>query len=302
MSHFRMILCLALLISICSCTKKILPANHAEDEREVSKLEIEASKALAAKDLDKLVSLYADDAALYDERAPCVRGKDAIRETWKADFARSGLTMSTEPRTVEISSDGDLAWAHGVYSMTTNDDAGKPVTDKWEYALVYKKQPAGKWKIMADSVNSALHTHLFHKPPKSSLPYAPLAPLIGLSCLASGVWFLFGMPIVVVVGIWNSCRNRKLSTGFLAAAVMLIAFFLSAVLLWQYLAAHYWNLSLKAAFLAARDTARYGNPVEDTAEGVLVSFLVLSTFAAAAAGAIAVVARRVWIRKRRQPV
>jgi uncharacterized protein (TIGR02246 family) len=301
MSCFRILMCCAVLLSfICGCAKKQATSeSRAEDERVIRDLEIEMSRALAAKDLGKLVSLYADDAALYDERDPCTRGKDAIRETWKVDFARLGLTMSVEPRTVEVSSGGDLAWAHGVYTVTMNDTAGKPVADRWDYALVYTKQPDGKWRIMADSANAALRAHLFHKPPKSRSPYAPLAPLIGLACFLSGIWFLFGMPIVAVVFIWNSCRNHKLSTGFLVSAVMLIAYFVTAVLLWRYVAAHYWNLSFTTALAAAGDTARYGNPVEDTAEGVLVSFLVLSSLSAVAAGIITGAARWIWTRHRR---
>jgi uncharacterized protein (TIGR02246 family) len=300
MKHFHALICwVALLIAICSCNKKSTPGNHAEDEQEVRQLEIEASKAITAKDLDKLVSLYADDAALYDERNPTIRGKDAVRAAWKADFARPGLTMSTEPRMVEISSGGDLAWAHGIYAMVTNDSAGKPVTDKFEYAMVYTKQLDGKWRIMADNANSALRSHLSRRPPEGRSLLGAFAPLIGLACFFCGLWFLLGMPVVVLLSAWRFYRSGKLSTGFLASVAMLIAFFLTAVFLWRYFAAHEWNLSLVNALRAAGDTARYGNPVEDTAEDMLVALLVLSTLSAAAAGGIMCVARRVWVRFRR---
>ena len=68
---------------------------------------------------------------------------------------------------------------------------------------------------------------------------------------------------------------------------MLLAFFVTVSLLWKYISAQEWNLSLSQAFQAAGDTARYGNPVEDTSEDVLVGLLVLSTFSAAVAGIIA---------------
>ncbi len=293
-----LVFCVALLSLICAWVKESAPGNHTEDERKIRELETDAAKAIVTKDLDKLVSLYADDAALYDESNPSIRGKDAIRETWKADFSRPGVVLGVEPRTVEVSSGGDLAWAHGVYKMTTKDAAGKFLTDEWEYALVYKKQTDGEWKIMADSANSLLHFHLLNRPPKRRSPYAPLAPLIGLACLASIIWFLFGMPVVVLISGYRSFRSRRLSASFLVSFVIIIAFFLTAIILWKLLTVQEWNLSLLNAFQAAGDTARYGNPVEDTAEDVLVALLVLSTLSAAASGMISGTARWLWVRRR----
>lgn len=288
--------CVALFVLSCGCTKEVAPGDRAEDEREVRELEMEGSTAIKEKDLDTWIALYADDAALYYESQPTVRGKDAIRETWKADFARADLSMNTEPRTVEVSRSGDLAWAHGVFHVTMRDTTGKSANDQWEYALVYKKQADGRWKIMADSANSPLHTRLFHGTPESRSPYAPLAPLIGLACFASILWFMFGMPVVVLVSARRCYRNGRLTAGFLVSTMMLLAFFVTASLLWKYIAAQEWNLSLQQAFRAAGDTARYGNPVEDTSEDVLVGLLVLSTFSAAVAGITAGAIRWLWIR------
>jgi uncharacterized protein (TIGR02246 family) len=292
MSYLLRLLCCAALLSLTlGCAKRDIPGDRSEDERKVRELEIAVSKAFAAKDLDKLVSLYDDDAALYDDRDPSIRGRDAIRDAWSAAFAKPGITMSTEPQMVEISNDADLAWAHGTFVTETKKAAGKPVFDHWEYALVYKRQWDGQWKIMADCAYSDILTHLFNKPPKGHSPYAPLAPLIGLACFASGVWFLIAMPIVAVVGAWKFIRTRKLSTGLLVSLVMLVAFFIAAVMLWNNITARYWNLSLGTALRAAGDTARYGNPVEDTAESVLVTLLVLPTMIAVAAGVITGTAR-----------
>jgi hypothetical protein len=57
MSHFRKLMCcVALLSSIGGCAKQPTPDNRAEDERVIREIEIEASKALAARDLGRLVS------------------------------------------------------------------------------------------------------------------------------------------------------------------------------------------------------------------------------------------------------
>jgi ketosteroid isomerase-like protein len=126
----RILLCfIALLATIYGCAKRDIPGDRSDEERKVRELEIAVSKAFDAKDPGKLVSLYDDDAALYDDRDPSIRGKDAIREAWSAAFAKPGITMSTEPQTVEISNDGDLVWAHGTFVTETNNAAGKPVFD-----------------------------------------------------------------------------------------------------------------------------------------------------------------------------
>ena len=291
-----------ILVSIYCCAKTETPGRFAEDELKISDLEIEFSKAIEAKDLDKLVSLYADNGALYFEQEDIKLGRNAIRESWKADFARPGLTLSTEPRTVEISNAGNLAWAHGLFIMNQTEPGRTPQIESWDYALVYTKQPDGKWQIMADSANCLLRNHLFRKPSKSTSPYAPLAPLIGLFCFFSSVLFLLCMPVLALVSGWKLCRKRRLSTAFLIAVVTFIAYFATALLLWGYISGRHWNLPFNAALAAAVDTARYGNPVEDTSEGVLVMLLVLSTFSAVTAGVIAGTTRWLRIRCRRAAI
>lgn len=298
MNRFQAIAyCVILLMLICGCAKRPAAGSRAEDERIVSGLEIEASKAIAAKDLDKLVDLYAEDAALYDERQPAIRGKDAIRVAWKSIFARPGLALTLVPRTVEVSDGGDMAWAHGICAIDINDSGGKTVPSV-EYALIYTRQPDGNWKIMADSANSMLRYRLSPKPPESPPSNGVPAALVGLACFFSLLWFLFVMPILALVCGWKSFRSGKLSAGFLVSAVMLVVFFLAAAFLWWHFSAQYWNLSLASIFHAARDTARYGNPVEDTAEDLLVALLVLSTISAVAAGAVTGIARWAWRRRR----
>jgi len=299
MKHFRVILFCAVVFNFCSCTQKKVaaPESRINDERIIRELETRFSNALASKDLDTLVSLYADNGALYDENNPIVRGKNKIREYWKTDFARPGLKVGTIPERVEISKTEDMAWSHGYFRIKT-DPPGNAATKQFEYALVYKKLPDSKWKIWADCANSGLRNSLFHTPSKSNSPYAPLAPLIGLGCLGGCLWFTMGMPIVTVIYGWKSLRKRRWMTGFIVSVSMWIAFVLVAALFWLQLSANYWNLPLRHAFMAAVDTARYGNPVEDTAESVLVSLIVISVFSGLAAGVLSRAACWLWTRRR----
>lgn len=82
---------------------------------------------------------------------------------------------------------------------------------------------------------------------------------------------------------------------------MLLAFLFVSVLLWLQLSGTYWNLPLKHAFIAAGDSERYGNPVEDTAESVLISLMVISAVSGVTAGVVSPIIRWVWTRRRSQP-
>lgn len=72
MERLRIILQLALCVSIMSgCQiREITPEERAEDERTVDELQSRVSQAFAARDSNALVSLYADNGALYYDDQP----------------------------------------------------------------------------------------------------------------------------------------------------------------------------------------------------------------------------------------
>ena len=125
-----------------------------------------------------------------------------------------------------------------------------------------------------------------------------MAQLVGLISLLSGLWFLFGMPVMAAVLAWQDRRSRKLSTGLLVAVVMLTVFYISAGLIWRLITTD-WNLSFLVTLEASVNAEKYGHPVEHRAEVMLVSLLLVSTLTAAVAGAVTAAVRRLWIRCRR---
>jgi uncharacterized protein (TIGR02246 family) len=163
MTRLSMFVCCIVLLGLTwGCAKQTVPDTREADERAVRECEIEASKALAAKDLEGFLSFFADDAAGFYSKSPIITGKDALRQSWKTVLAIPGFAMSFQVVKVEVSRSGDLAWGHGTWTRTMNDDTGKPVTDKGKYVIVYRKQPDGKWKVVADIGNS--------DPPETATP------------------------------------------------------------------------------------------------------------------------------------
>jgi len=157
MTRFRMlVLFIVVLGFISGCARQTGPDTRTEDERVIRELEIEAWRALETKDLERVMSLYAEDAIALYPNIPLLTGKDAIRERWRTTFAKPGFAISGQSLKVEVSSSGDLAYAYGSSRSSVNDATGNPVPDKGKYVAVYRKQRDGKWKIAVDIANSDL--------------------------------------------------------------------------------------------------------------------------------------------------
>src|SRR5205809_6607740 len=65
--------------------------------------------AAGAKDLDKAVSYYSNDATVMPANASAARTKEAIRKVWQALLASPGLSISWKATKVEVAKSGDLA-------------------------------------------------------------------------------------------------------------------------------------------------------------------------------------------------
>ncbi len=107
-----------------------------------------------AKDVDTVLSFFADDASLFPLNASIVTGKEAIRAHLSEEYSGPGFAISWQTTKVEVSRSGDLAYSHGTYEVTVNVPEGNPVTDKGKWVTAWEKQPDGTWKVVADIWNS----------------------------------------------------------------------------------------------------------------------------------------------------
>jgi ketosteroid isomerase-like protein len=121
------------------------------DEKAVRDADAEWSKVAGAKDLDKTVAFYADDAIVLPPNEAAVTTKDGIRNLWKG-FLDSLTTISWKTTRVEVSKSGDMACLIGTYEMTMKDGS----KDKGKYCEVWEKKAGGKWKVATDMFSSDL--------------------------------------------------------------------------------------------------------------------------------------------------
>jgi ketosteroid isomerase-like protein len=128
----------------------------AADETKLLNLDAEWSRAAGAKDVEKTVSYYSDDALIMPPNSPVLTGKAAARTMWSGMFSAPGFGGGWKASKVEVARSGDLAYVTGSYEITEHDASGKPMTDKGKYLEVWKKQSDGNWKCIADMFNTDL--------------------------------------------------------------------------------------------------------------------------------------------------
>jgi uncharacterized protein (TIGR02246 family) len=132
------------------------PDTRKADEAAIRAASAEWSKAAEAKDLEKSVSYYADDAVFLVDKGALVKGKDAIRMAWKDVLAPDAPKLTFSTIFVEVARSGDIGYEYGTAEFTSTDKKGKPVVEKAKYATVWKKQPDGTWKAIVDMDNTGI--------------------------------------------------------------------------------------------------------------------------------------------------
>src|SRR5438132_9638234 len=162
--RFILSVCVA-LVSLAFVGTALAAGSKGADEQAVRDADAQWSKVAGAKDLDKTVSFYADDATVLPPNQPMVTSKTGIRNLWKG-FLESLIDISWKTTRVEMAKSGDVGYLIGNYAMTMKDGT----KDTGKYCEVWKKQADGKWKVAADMFSSDLPA----TPASSSL--APAAP------------------------------------------------------------------------------------------------------------------------------
>jgi ketosteroid isomerase-like protein len=109
------------------------------------------SKVAGARDVDKTVAFYAEDAMVLPPNAPMVTSKPGIRDLWK-NLLDSLSDISWKTTHVQAAKSGEMAVLVGTYELTMKDGT----KDKGKYCEVWTKQADGKWKCTTDTFSSDL--------------------------------------------------------------------------------------------------------------------------------------------------
>ena len=113
------------------------------------------ASAIAAGDLDSVMSLYADDAVSMSNGAPAAKGKAAVRESYAEFLKAKPRDITLTSGDASFSDDGTVAYESGSFTGTLDGPGGKPAKMAGDYLAVWKKD-GGVWKIVVEVSNSTL--------------------------------------------------------------------------------------------------------------------------------------------------
>jgi ketosteroid isomerase-like protein len=152
MSIRRAVLCSAMLAALAACSASHFDSSTAQAT--LLRRDAEwADLAKSGKDLDKIVSYWTDDALIIFPGQPTIEGKKAIRAYVASSLATPGFSIHWVSEKPEFSPDGKLAYMRGTDELTVPGADGKPLTLHLRGITVWRMEPDGQWRCVADVSN-----------------------------------------------------------------------------------------------------------------------------------------------------
>jgi ketosteroid isomerase-like protein len=145
----------ACLIIQAACTQGTAPApqttdNHAADEANVRVAVNTLKDAIRKRDVDAILSLYADDGWQLTESGAIARTAVERRAFWQAIVA---LPIANDivdvAERIEVGRSGDVAVQYGEFRQIITDAAGNLESVPQKFMNSWRKQADGSWKVSA---------------------------------------------------------------------------------------------------------------------------------------------------------
>jgi uncharacterized protein (TIGR02246 family) len=147
---------LAVAITLSACNSAS-PDTHDADVKAITDSEVQWNQDYAARDFDKVMAHYADDAVLMETGSSALSGKVAIQNAMKGMIADPALSLKFQASHVEVSKSGDMGYTQGTYTLDATDPLSKKVVhDHGSYVTTYRKGADGRWIAVEDIATSAV--------------------------------------------------------------------------------------------------------------------------------------------------
>ena len=115
--------------------------------------------AFCARDVDRLMALYAPDAVFFDAIPPFAEGVEEMRRKLVDCFRYFPETFAVESRGLTFAVGGELACAHHLWHFT-DLPPGHPACGNWvRSSFTWRKQPDGRWLIIHDHCSAPFDPH-----------------------------------------------------------------------------------------------------------------------------------------------
>jgi ketosteroid isomerase-like protein len=111
------------------------------------------AKAVSAKDIDRVLSLYAPNIVSFDLDPPLrYAGADNKRRAWQEFFAVHTGPMAYEVRELNVTTHGDLAFVHSLNHVKGTLPSGH-TSDVWVRWTACFQRINGVWLVVHDHVS-----------------------------------------------------------------------------------------------------------------------------------------------------
>lgn len=153
MKNYRLIITVLVFALLSSCSE-----NATDQKAEADKL-MQLSKAWAKsvknKNVEEMLSYWADDAILMSPNEPAVVGIDSLRAMVERSMKIPGFEINWNPQEAYVSKSGDLGYVIFKNYMTMPiDTLGNTRTIYNKGVEIWKKQADGNWKNVVDISNA----------------------------------------------------------------------------------------------------------------------------------------------------
>jgi uncharacterized protein (TIGR02246 family) len=148
------ILMALVLVTADAQTKNAVLTNVDDNEAQEIRRSIDRwTKAVSAKDIDRLMELYTDDVVAYDVVPPLQYvGKAAYRADFQQFFAQYDSDLRVETRDLHVGANGDLGYATGLQMISGTLKHGQKSGVWVRFTSLYRKVN-GKWLDFHDHVS-----------------------------------------------------------------------------------------------------------------------------------------------------
>lgn len=121
-----------------------------------------AAEAIAAGDVERLFSFWADDMVIFPVSEPAVHGIDEVRAYVRRNRQERGLAPRTTPLDIVAAESGDLGYILGTHVWVDRDGhASMP----GRYVTLWRKNGEGEWKAFLE-IHSPAPEESQEEPPR----------------------------------------------------------------------------------------------------------------------------------------
>ena len=101
--------------------------------------------AVRAKDLERLLSMIADDVVFLSASLGPIRGKDKVAALYRDSFAKYDIEQTSEFEEIQVTGDWAYAWGTDALTLTPRD--GGALVRRRGYGLsILQRETDGSWR------------------------------------------------------------------------------------------------------------------------------------------------------------